>query len=127
MLIGGLAILVSLSVVSQNVAYLSGLAFAMAATANLPCIIFSLYWKKLTTKGAVIGMSGGVIVAVILVLTGPQFMGKNALFPLANPGIVSIPLGFLLTYLGSIFTQDKEAAHKYVELSVRSQSGLGAE
>ena len=72
-------------------------------------------------------MSGGVIVAVILVLTGPQFMGKNALFPLANPGIVSIPLGFLLTYLGSVFTQDAEASHKYVELSVRSQSGMGAE
>jgi cation/acetate symporter len=127
MIIGGLAILVSLSVQGHNVAYLSGLAFAMAATANLPTIIFSLYWKKLTTTGAVIGMSGGVIVAVILVLTGPQFMGKNALFPLSNPGIVSIPLGFLLTYLGSIFTQDPEAAHKYVELSVRSQSGLGAE
>jgi cation/acetate symporter len=127
MIIGGLAIVSSLAVQNENVAYLSGLAFAMAATANLPSIIFSLYWKGLTTKGAVIGMAGGVVVAVVLVLTGPQFMGKNALFPLANPGIVSIPIGFLLTYLGSIFTKDTEAAHKFVELSVRSQSGLGSE
>jgi len=127
LIIGSLAILFSLSVQRQNVAYLSGLAFAMAATAHLPTIIFSLYWKKLTTTGAVIGMLGGVLIGIVLVLTGPQFMGKKALFPLANPGIVSIPIGFLLTYFGSIFTKDSEAAHKYVELSVRSQSGLGAE
>jgi cation/acetate symporter len=126
-LIGGAAILLSIMVQSQNVAYLSGLAFAMAATVNLPTIIFSLYWKRLTTKGATIGMLGGVLASVVLVLTGPQFMGKNALFPLSNPGIVSVPIGFLLTYLGSIFTKDPEAEHKYVELTVRSQSGLGAE
>jgi len=126
-IIGTLAILFSLSAQRLNVAYLAGLAFAIAATVNLPTIIFSLYWKRLTNTGAVIGMIGGTIVAVTLVLTGPQFMGKQALFPLANPGIVSIPIGFLLTYLGSIFTSDTDAAHKYVELAVRSQTGLGAE
>jgi cation/acetate symporter len=126
-IIGTLAILFSLSAQRLNVAYLAGLAFAIAATVNLPTIIFSLYWKRLTNTGAVIGMIGGTIVAVTLVLTGPQFMGKQALFPLANPGIISIPIGFLLTYLGSIFTSDTDAAHKYVELAVRSQTGLGAE
>lgn len=125
--IGVTAILLSLMVRGQNVAYLSGLAFAMAATANLPSIIFSLYWKRLTTAGATIGMLGGVVVAVFLVLAGPKVMGKDALFPLANPGIVSIPIGFLLTYLGSIFTKDPESSHKYTELAVRSQSGLGSE
>jgi cation/acetate symporter len=127
MAIGILAIIGGLMLQQANVAYLSGLAFAIAATANLPTILFALYWKKLTTTGAVVGMLGGAIVAVVLVLAGPQFMGKDALFPLANPGIVSIPIGFLLTYVASLMTQDKKAEEKYEELAVRSNSGLGAE
>lgn len=125
--IGVAAILGGLALRQVNVAYLAGLAFAIAATANLPTLIFSLYWKGLTTKGAFIGMLGGALVAVICVLTGPPMMGKHALFPLANPGIVCVPIGFLLTYVGSLLTQDKVSAIKYQELAVRSRSGIGAE
>lgn len=125
--IGVAAILGGLALRQVNVAYLAGLAFAIAATANLPTLIFSLYWKGLTTKGAFIGMLGGALVAVACVLTGPSMMGKNALFPLNNPGIVTVPIGFLLTYLGSVLTRDKVSAVKFQELAVRSRSGLGAE
>jgi cation/acetate symporter len=110
-----------------NVAYLAGMAFAIAATANMPTLIFSLYWKDLTTKGAFLGMLGGALVAVLCVVTGPSIMGRNAIFPLNNPGIVSVPVGFLLTYLGSVLTRDKVSAVKFQELAVRSRSGLGAE
>ena len=111
----------------MNVAYLSGLAFSIAATVNLPTIILALYWKKLTTTGALIGIIGGTVISLFAVLTGPSIMGANALFPLSNPGIVTIPLGFLITCIASLLTADKEAEQKYVELSVRSHSGLGAE
>jgi len=125
--IGVLAIAGGLLLRQVNVAYLAGLAFAIAATANLPTLIFALYWKGLTTKGAVIGMLGGAIVAGVCVLTGPQFMGKQALFPLANPGIVTVPIGFLLTYLGSVLTKDAHSEVMFKELAVRSRSGLEAE
>ena len=125
--IGILAILASLAMKHMNVAYLSGLAFSIAATVNLPTIILALYWKKLTTKGAMIGIVGGMILSVFSVVCGPSFMGKEALFPLSNPGIITIPLGFLITYIGSVLTADKEAESKYIELNVRAHSGLGAE
>ncbi len=125
--IGVLAILGGLLLRQVNVAYLAGLAFAIAASANLPTLIFSLYWKGLTTKGAFIGMLGGAIVAVLCVLSGPGIMGKNAIFPLSNPGIVTVPVGFLLTYIGSVLTQDRHSEVTYKELAVRSRSGLGTE
>jgi len=103
------------------------MAFAIAATANMPTLIFSLYWKGLTTKGAFIGILGGAVVAVVCVATGPAIMGKNAIFPLNNPGIVCVPIGFLLTYVGSVLTRDKASAVKFKELAVRSRSGLGSE
>ena len=111
----------------MNVAYLSGLAFSIAATVNLPTIILALYWKRLTTTGALIGIIGGTVISLFAVLTGPSIMGANAIFPLNNPGIVTIPLGFLITVIASLLTADKVAEQKYVELSVRSHSGLGAE
>jgi cation/acetate symporter len=125
--IGILAIICSLAMKHMNVAYLSGLAFSIAATVNLPTIILAVYWKKLTTTGALIDIIGGTVISLFAVLAGPSIMGSNALFPLSNPGIVTIPLGFLITGIASLLTADKEAEQKYVELSVRSHSGLGAE
>ena len=125
--IGILAIICSLALKHMNVAYLSGLAFSIAATVNLPTIILALYWKKLTTTGALVGIIGGTVISLFAVLTGPSIMGGDAVFPLNNPGIVTIPLGFLITVIASLLTADKAAEQKYVELSVRSHSGLGAE
>lgn len=125
--IGIVAIICSLTLKHLNVAYLSGLAFSIAASVNLPTIILSLYWKKLSTKGALIGIISGIAISLIAVLTGPAVMGGAAIFPLKNPGIITIPLGFIITYVASLFTPDKIAEEKYVELSVRSHSGLGSE
>jgi cation/acetate symporter len=125
--IGLIAILCAIGLQSSNVAYLSGLAFALASTVNLPTIVFALFWKGFTTKGALIGIIGGTLVAIFSVITGPQVMGADAIFPLQNPGLITIPIGFALTWLGSLLTKDKESEEKYLELSVRSQSGLGSE
>ncbi len=121
------SILVSLLLKNVNVAYLSGLAFSIAATVNLPTIILSLYWRGLTTQGALAGIIGGMVVSLFAVVGGPSFMGKEAIFPLSNPGIVTIPLGFFITYVVSKATADKVSDVKYEELSVRAHSGLGAE
>ena len=127
---------------TANVAFLVGLAFAVAASANLPVILFSLYWSKFTTNGAVWGMAVGLFSSIGLILVSPSFMGLDGpevaelarrmiqaptLYPLKNPGIVSIPLGFLAAYLGSIFSNEPSAEEKYIELSVRANTGLGAE
>ena len=127
---------------TANVAFLVGLAFAVAASANLPVILFSVYWRKFTTRGAVWGLAAGLFSSIGLILVSPSFMGVDGpevaeaarrmiqaptWFPLKNPGIVSIPLGFLAAYLGSVFSNEPSAEEKYVELSVRANTGLGAE
>ncbi|WP_395738125.1 cation acetate symporter [Prosthecobacter sp.] len=115
---------------SVNTAFLVGLAFAVAASANLPVIIFSVFWKRFNTSGAVAGLSVGLLSSIILILLSPNgIFGKaGAIFPLENPGIVSIPIGFLAAYLGTILTpRDLEAEDKFAELTVRAHTGLGAE
>jgi cation/acetate symporter len=123
----GLAIFLGPSV---NAAFLVGLAFAVAASANLPVIIFSVFWKRFNTSGAVASLATGLISAIGLILISPNgIFGKaGAIFPLENPGIVSIPLGFLAGYLGTILTpRDPEAEAKFAELTVRAHTGLGSE
>lgn len=109
-----------------NVAFLVGLAFAVAASANLPVIIFSLYWKRFTTAGAVTGLLVGLISSIILILVSPDFM-KTPLFPLKNPALVSVPLGFLGAWLGTLFSKEQASTEKFIELQVRANTGLGAE
>lgn len=123
----GLAILLGASV---NAAMLVGLAFAVAASANLPVIIFSIFWKRFNTSGAVSGLVVGLASSIILILLSPNgLFGKaGAIFPLENPGIVSIPLGFIGAWLGTILTApDPDAEAKFFELNVRAQTGLGSE
>ena len=134
--IGILAILGGIGVQGQNVAFLVALAFAVAASANLPTIVYSLFWRRFTTRGAVWSMYGGLIAAVGLIVLSPVFWGTptsvfkdtgTAIWPLNNPGIVSIPLGFLLGWLGSITTRTPEDPEKAAEMEVRSLTGHGAE
>lgn len=134
--IGILAILGGIGVQGQNVAFLVALAFAVAASANLPTIIYSLFWRKFTTRGAVWSMYGGLAAAIILIVLSPVFWGtetsvfKNvgvAIWPLNNPGIVSIPLGFFLGWIGSVTSRTKEDPRKAAEMEVRSLTGHGAE
>jgi len=111
-----------------NVAFLVGLAFAVAASANLPAIVLSLFWKRFNTAGAVCGLVVGLISSIALILVSPGFMSREAaLFPLENPGIVSIPLGFLAAVLGTLVTREPKAEAQFAELLVRANTGLGAE
>lgn len=133
--IGILAILGGIAVQGQNVAFLVALAFAVAASANLPTILYSLFWRNFTTRGAVWSMYGGLAAAIILIVLSPVFWGSEtsvfkvgtASWPLNNPGIVSIPLGFFLGWLGSVTSRGTENRTKAAEMEVRSLTGFGAE
>ncbi|MBU3665662.1 MAG: sodium/solute symporter [Chthoniobacterales bacterium] len=109
-----------------NVAFLVGLAFAVAASANLPVMVFSLYWKRFNTAGAVAGLLTGLVSSIVLILVSPDLM-KEPLFPLKNPALVSIPLGFFGAWLGTMLSKDIPSADKFTEMQVRANTGLGAE
>ncbi|MBI4471514.1 MAG: cation/acetate symporter ActP [Acidobacteria bacterium] len=111
---------------TANVAFLVGLAFAVAASANLPVIVFSLFWPRFNTAGAVTGLATGLAASVFLILISPSFM-RQPIFPLENPGILSIPLGFLGAIFGALATREPKAEAKFKELFVRATTGLGAE
>ena len=134
--IGAVAIALSIPAQRLNIAFLVALAFAVAASANLPAIIYNMFWRRFNTRGAVWSIYGGLISAVGLVLLSPVMSGAPtsmfpdsdwAIFPLNNPGIVSIPLGFLLGYLGTISSREPEAEERFTELEVRALTGAGAE
>ncbi|MFF2634348.1 cation acetate symporter [Microbacterium sp. NPDC058021] len=134
--IGVLSILGGIGVQGQNVAFLVALAFAVAASANLPTILYSLFWRRFNTRGAVWSMYGGLAAAIILIFLSPVFWGTEtsvfketgtAIWPLNNPGIVSIPLGFFLGWLGTVTSSKKEDPRLAAEMDVRSLTGFGAE
>jgi cation/acetate symporter len=126
-----------------NVAFLVALAFAVAASANLPVIVFSIFWKRFNTAGAVCGLGTGLLSSLVLIVISPSIMGVDGpsvaaaarhliqsppIFPLENPGILSIPLGFLGAIAGTLLTSpDPVAEHKFTELQVRAVTGLGSE
>src|SRR3989441_2143856 len=127
--VGAVAIAVAIVLgPTANVAFLVALAFAVAASANLPVIVFSLFWRRFNTTGAVAGLGTGLAASLALILISPSIMGADrALFPLENPGILSIPLGFLGAVLGTLLTREPAAEVKFDELLVRANTGLGAE
>jgi cation/acetate symporter len=133
--IGAISIGLGILAQGQNVAFLVALAFAVAASGNLPAILFSLFWKRFNTVGAVSAIYGGLVSALVLVIFSPVVSGAATSlfkttdfhwFPLSNPGIVSIPIGFLCGWLGTILSKEYNAG-KYAEIEVRSLTGVGAE
>ena len=143
LVLGAVAIVGGIFALGQNIAFLVALAFAIAASANLPTILYSLFWKRFNTRGALWSIYGGLISAITLIVFSPVVSGKAVdavtkkspsmlqgvdfhWFPLDNPGIISIPLGFLLGYIGTITSKEYNAA-KYAEMEVRSLTGHGAE
>ncbi|ETT69214.1 cation acetate symporter [Paenibacillus sp. FSL H8-0457] len=124
------SILLALFAQKMNVAFLVSLAFAVAASANLPVILFTVFWKRFNTTGAVTGMLTGLISTVILValspniwdLAGKAILVGDPIFPMSNPGIVSIPLGFLAAYVGTLLSSSKDEA-KYAEVLVKANTG----
>ncbi len=143
LILGAIAIIGGIFAMGQNIAFLVALAFAIAASANLPTILYSLFWKRFNTRGALWSIYGGLVSAVTLIIFSPVVSGKAVdpvtgkspsmlqdvdfhIFPLDNPGIVSIPLGFILGYIGTVTSKEYNAA-KYAEMEVRSLTGVGAE
>ncbi|MFE6224684.1 MULTISPECIES: cation acetate symporter [unclassified Streptomyces] len=133
--IGAAAIGLGLLARDLNVAFLVGLAFAVAASANLPVLLYSLFWRRFTTRGAVWSVYGGLVPAVLLVVLSPVVSGSpDALFPgldfhvfpLQNPGVVSIPLGFLAGWLGTVTSPEPPDEARHAETEVRALTGAGA-
>jgi cation/acetate symporter len=135
LVIGGVAIVLSIFAQSLNVAFLVALAFAVAASGNLPAILYSLFWRRFNTNGAVWAIYGGLTSAVVLVVFSPVVSGGPkslfpdvdfSWFPLENPGIISIPLGFLCGWIGALVSGEHNE-DKYAEIEVRALTGAGAE
>jgi cation/acetate symporter len=127
-----------------NIAFLVALAFAVAASANLPTILYTLFWRNFTTQGALWSIYGGLITCIVLIIFSPVVSGgainpttgkSTSLFqdvdfhwfPLNNPGLVSIPLSFFLGWLGTKLSKERPDELKSAELEVRSLTGIGAE
>lgn len=142
--IGIVAIIGGIFANGQNIAFLVALAFAVAASANLPTILYSLFWRRFNTRGALWSLYGGLISAVTLIVFSPVVSGKPVdpatgkslsmlqdvdfhWFPLDNPGIISIPLAFFLGWLGTVTSSEKPNEAKFAEMEVRSLTGHGAE
>jgi cation/acetate symporter len=143
--IGLVAIVGGIFANGQNIAFLVALAFAIAASANLPTILYSLFWKRFNTRGALWSIYGGLISSITLIIFSPVVSGKPAnaagvsasmitnpsidfhWFPLDNPGLISIPLAFFLGWLGTVTSREASSEAKYAEMEVRSLTGAGAE
>ncbi|MHA7132510.1 solute symporter family protein [Oerskovia turbata] len=145
LVIGVLAIVGGIFAQGQNIAFLVALAFAVAASANLPTIIYSLFWKRFNTSGALWSMYGGLVSCLVLITFSPVVSGKVdpvtgaslsmikdtsvdfAVIPLENPGLISIPLAFLLGILGTFLSKERPHPEKFAEMEVRSLTGAGSE
>ena len=134
LVVGAVAILGGIAANGQNIAFLVALAFAVAASANLPTILYSLFWKRFNTRGCLWSIYGGLIITITLIAFSPAVSGSAtamfpnadwAWFPLSNPGIISIPASFLLGFVGSVTSKEYNAG-KYAEMEVRSLTGAGA-
>ena len=133
--LGVVAILLGIVFEKQNVAFMVGLAFAVAASCNFPVLLLSMYWRGLTTRGALLGGWLGLVTAVTLTVLSPAIWVKvfgNALpiFPYDSPAIFSMPLAFLGCWLGSVTDRSASArieAAAFDAQYVRSQTGIGAE
>jgi cation/acetate symporter len=132
--VGVLAMVGGIVMIGQNVAFLVALAFAFAASANLSTLLYSLFWKRFNTRGTLWGMYGGLGSCMLLVFLSPVVSGAPTsvfpgldfqLFPLTNPGLVSIPVSFLAGYLGTVLSKEQADEAKQKEMSVRSLTGIG--
>ena len=135
-ILGIASIILGILAMTQNVAFLVSLAFAIAASANLPTILYSLYWRRFNTTGAVASIYGGLISCLLLIFLSPAVSGApsamfpNAdwsIFPLTSPGLISIPIGFLCGYIGTLIGKPDNLEALAAEMEVRSLTGVGVE
>lgn len=130
--IGILAMILGLVFKGQNVAFMVGLAFAIAASANFPSLLLSIMWKKFTTRGAVASIITGASFAIVLIILSPTvwvdiFKNDEAIFPLKNPALVSMSASFLAGIIVSILKPEPEAQNKFEDEKLRTYLGIGAE
>ncbi len=130
--LGILSIILGLLFKGQNVAFMVGLAFAIAASANFPALILSILWKKFTTRGAQISILTGTVFSILLIILSPtvwkDMLGNaEAIFPLKNPALVSLPLSFLAGIVTSLVAPEPEAQIKFEREKIRTYLGVGAE
>ncbi|WP_019011284.1 solute symporter family protein [Deinococcus aquatilis] len=140
--VGIVAIVLGLLAQTQNVAFLVALAFAIAASANVPVILFTLFWRKFNATGAIWGIVGGILTCLTLIAISPNIMGidppekttgrrpiqAQAIFPLENPGIVSIPAGFAFAVIGTLIGASRRREDEdqlFEEMQFRAYTGAG--
>ena len=131
--LGVLAIILGIAFENQNVAFMVGLAFALAASGNFPVLVLSMFWKGLTTRGAVVGGFAGLLGAAILIILGPTVWvsvlhHETPIFPYGNPAIFTIPLAFIVTWIVSVTDHSAQAAQDRAGFEaqyVRSMTGIG--
>ena len=129
--LGVLAIVASILAGNRfNVSILVGLAFAVAASANLPALVMALFWRRFNTTGAVAGVLGGLLVSLVMIVRSPAVWpgpdSEGSPVSLTNPAIVSIPAGFLCCWLGTMLSRERGAERTFHELHVRAETGIGA-
>ena len=137
LVVGLVAVVAGILARNQNVAFLVALAFAVAASANLPTILYSLYWRRFNTTGALFSIYGGLGTCVVLIVLSPAVSGAPgsmlrgvdfAVFPLVNPGLVAIPVSFLLGVVGTFLgRRERPDPARQAELEVRAITGAGSE
>ena len=132
--LGIVAILFGAAFENQNVAFMVGLAFALAASANFPVLMLSMFWKGLTTRGAIAGGFAGLLGALVLILLGPTVWVSvlhhdKPVFPYGNPALFTIPLAFIVAWLVSLADKSEQAGCDKAGFNaqyVRSMTGMGA-
>lgn len=125
------SIILALFAQNMNVAFLVALAFCVAASANLPVIVYTIYWKRFNTSGAIWAMITGLVTAIVLVSLSPNVFAADGsaiitgtpIFPLTNPAIISVPAGFLGGVIGTLLSKQKSDASKYAEVKVKANTG----
>jgi cation/acetate symporter len=126
--IGILAIALGILAQGVNVAVLVILAICVAASANFPVLILSLFWRRFNTGGVIGGMAAGLTSSVVLAMLGPAMRGSEAIWPLVNPTIVSLPIGFLGAVIGSLITtRDVENEKRFDAFLLQVHTGGAAE
>jgi cation/acetate symporter len=121
MFLGALAIVLGIVFKGQNVAYMVGLAFAIAASGNFPALLMSILWRRFTTNGAVASMVTGTLTSLFLIYLSPTIQidllkHTEAIFPLKNPGLITIPLSFAVGIIVSLLKSDRQAYAKFAEV-----------
>ncbi|WP_027190273.1 sodium:solute symporter family transporter [Fundidesulfovibrio putealis] len=132
MVLGLVAMGLGIAFKGQNVAFMVGLAFAIAASGNFPALLMSILWRGMSTVGATAAIVTGSVLAVGLILISPtvwvDVLGfKAAIFPWKNPALISMPAAFFAGWLGSVLAPDADASARYEDQKIRNYLGVGVE